>query len=123
MPKGYVVHHRNRDKADNRIENLQLMTNEEHRAWHNQHDKVSYRCDYCGKEIQKSLAGSAGKLHFCDGHCWGRYITENKIYPEEQTCVICGKIFLAHKYSKTKTCSPEYKNKLISQTKRNKRQS
>ena len=121
IPEGYVIHHRNRDKADNRIENLQLMTNEEHRAWHNQHDKISYRCDYCGKEIEKSVTGRSGKLHFCSGQCWGRYIAENKLYHEEHNCVICGKKFSSLKYSKTKTCSPECRSKLISLTKRNKK--
>ena len=33
IPSGYLVHHRNEDRSDNRLENLQLMT----RAEHNQH--------------------------------------------------------------------------------------
>ena len=93
IPEGYVIHHRNGLKADNRIENLQLMTAAEHRAWHNQNDRIVYRCDYCGKVIEKSAISHAGKKHFCDSNCWNRYIRANKLYHEERTCVICGKKF------------------------------
>ena len=118
VPAGYIIHHRNENKADNRIENLQLMTEAEHRAWHNQHDKISYRCDYCGTEITKSAMSHAGKKHFCDVNCWNRYIHANKIYYEERTCVICGQKFSVYKYRKTKTCSDVCHGKLISLSKK-----
>ncbi|MCF7861153.1 HNH endonuclease [Candidatus Woesearchaeota archaeon] len=35
IPKGYVIHHINGNKLDNRMENLSLMINSEHRSLHN----------------------------------------------------------------------------------------
>lgn len=37
VPKGYCIHHINQNKLDNRIENLQLMTQTEHKIWHGLH--------------------------------------------------------------------------------------
>lgn len=35
IPEGYDVHHKNRDRADNRIENLELMRKDEHARKYN----------------------------------------------------------------------------------------
>lgn len=34
IPRGFVVHHRNEDKTDNRLDNLELMTRAEHARLH-----------------------------------------------------------------------------------------
>jgi len=34
IPKGYIIHHKNSNRADNRITNLQAMTRSEHMALH-----------------------------------------------------------------------------------------
>ncbi len=47
IPKGYVLHHINFDKLDNRIENLRMMENSEHHRLHvritNEQNKEKFR--------------------------------------------------------------------------------
>ena len=42
IPKGHEVHHINRIKTDNRPENLQILSKDEHRAIHAKDNKQNY---------------------------------------------------------------------------------
>lgn len=52
VPPGYVVHHKNHVKRDNRLENLQLMTFEEHSRHHNDKHARIKTCVVCEDEFE-----------------------------------------------------------------------
>lgn len=51
-PKGFEIHHINGDHRDNRIDNLALLTEKEHRTVHanlSRKPPIEFKCDFCGK--------------------------------------------------------------------------
>ncbi len=48
IPKGYVVHHKDEDRLNNALDNLELMTHQQHSAHHNQRHPLTKECEVCG---------------------------------------------------------------------------
>lgn len=65
LRKNEIVHHINKNKRDNRIENLQLMTLAEHTSLHMK-NRQNPILEETKKKISKSLKGKyIGKLNAC----------------------------------------------------------
>lgn len=73
-----IVHHRNEDKKDNSVENLELMTLPDHCRHHSSEPKfVDLICAHCGIAFQRRANQRASvkgyKQSFCSRSCNGRY--------------------------------------------------
>lgn len=68
VPPGYVVHHKNHVKRDNRLENLQLMTFEEHSRHHNDKHARIKTCVIC-EELFEPPAAKRARNQTCSPEC------------------------------------------------------
>lgn len=62
VPSGYVLHHKNEDKRDNRLENLEAITRAEHNRLHNQDKETDPKT---GRFVGKKASGA-----MLDGVAW-----------------------------------------------------
>lgn len=98
IPEGHVIHHRNGDKADNRLENLECVTKREHSSGHNKGNtsnkgkKRELRevvCIDCGVTM---LRGHGRKDQRC-ARC--RSAKAERLRKVERQCEYCGKVMLS----------------------------
>lgn len=73
-----VVHHKDGNKQNNAISNLELLSNEDHSREHNVPlEPLSLVCPCCGKGFQRKRNQRASvkgyKLAFCSRSCSGKY--------------------------------------------------
>jgi predicted RNA-binding Zn-ribbon protein involved in translation (DUF1610 family) len=75
-----VVHHKNNNKRDNRLENLKITKRGIHSCRHTKSRGrvlVRFRCPSCGVEFirpkWKSQISKGGKITFCSRQCTGKF--------------------------------------------------
>ena len=119
ISEGYEIHHKNENKDDNNIENLQSLSKGDHSKIHNNlklenRKKIKGVCKECGKEFE---AYDCGKNRFCSDYCQSKY--RHKKDKITKKCAVCGKEYKTYKYKISTCCSAkcaaEYftKNKIV----------
>lgn len=89
-----TIHHINRKRDDNRLENLLLVSRSEHAKIHAFLDGrlgVHKTCKVCGKDLNVTI-GSKRKREYCQD-CWKKiFSSRHKSYPSiEELCTLCEK--------------------------------
>lgn len=72
LEKWEHVHHINENKLDNRIENLVVMSIQDHMELHHRKYPRYYTCPVCGKEFER-LSTHYGKVVTCSKKCMGEW--------------------------------------------------
>lgn len=73
-----IVHHINGNKRDNRIENLQVMTQDEHNKLHKEKLPKTKKCIECGKEFTPPIKHRSRNT-ICSMKCWKNH--QRKVSP------------------------------------------
>ena len=75
VPDGFDIHHKNFDKDDNLLENLEILTHNEHRKLHHDTDLVEFICQECGNKFLGPKSGRS-MYKFCSKKCY--HISDNR---------------------------------------------
>lgn len=73
-----VVHHKNHNPRDNRLENLELMTWSAHSKQHNIKKSVTCVCPVCCTVFERTRRTINGKRVFCSRSCAAQFYRTNR---------------------------------------------
>ena len=113
IPPGHDIHHRDKDRRNNQLANLELLNASEHAIHHgtpegffvHKHAEFERRCRYCGKVF---ILRKPTRAVFCGDWCRRADRRENRVSQAKPrpilVCLICGTSFEA-KRGDAKYCS------------------
>jgi len=111
IPKGYHIHHKNDDKSDNSIENLELIEQSRHMRIHYTEEKKEWAKKWVDEIRPLTKAWHASE----EGRAWHKLhalkCKFGKGDPVKYTCNCCGKSFESTKKARAFFCSNNCKSK------------
>ena len=104
VPKGYEIHHRDGNKANNDISNLQLVDAKDHRKIHSIQLTEEQR-EWRRQNLARTARPKASEWHKSEeGRAWHKQQyekTKEVLHQQvERVCANCGKTFIGHHTSK-----------------------
>lgn len=100
-----IVHHINGDKRDNRIENLKVMTQDEHNKLHKEKLLKTKICIECGKEFEPPIKHRSRNI-LCSKECLVKH--QKKVSPFQNVPITSYKDgLLVKKYDSIKEASED----------------
>lgn len=109
IPDGYQVHHKDKDRSNSDISNLELIPTSTHAKLHSD-EKAHTRHAEMVANLKENALPKAIEWHKSeDGKQWHKEHFErmrDKLHPEEQmTCEMCGKPYVGKKSAENRFCS------------------
>lgn len=109
IPKGLEIHHRDENKDNNDISNLELLTKDKHLAWHSENTSPELMAKWINN-LEEAARPKATEWHKSkEGRAWHsemqRQVWKNR-KPQKYKCVYCGSSFKSISQAKPKFCKP-----------------
>ena len=115
IPKGYQVHHKDENKDNNDISNLELLSASEHAKLHSRRTKIWWHTTK-GKKANKKGIKNARAWHSSEeGYKWHSEHQKQSIKKMvvEETCLECGKTFTTFKDKRHQAMCRKCRDKLL----------
>ena len=103
IPDEYEVHHVDGNPSNNVLENLAIVSHQEHIDLHWKM-LVGKTCEHCGQPFECSFL-LRDRQRFCSNACKSAWRRAQKLDHEERICPVCFEPFMVNHYSKKQCCS------------------